>query len=108
VSGAAYTVDASDPRAPSQAVWDALSESERRQVLDSLPSEIPRTSPPEGDEHQLPKERSKLTLREYFRRRGRSVYLGSELPFTTRTSRCSRPISSSCSTWWITRGGTGR
>lgn len=48
--------------------------------MDTLPSEFPRTQPPEGDEHQLPKERSKLTLREFFRRRGRSVYLGSELP----------------------------
>jgi Uma2 family endonuclease len=68
-----------DPRAPSQEVWDELSESERQRVLDSLPSEIPRAIPPEGDEHQIPKERSKLTLREFFRRKGRSVYLGSEL-----------------------------
>ena len=46
---------------------------ERRRVLESLPSEIPRAYPPEGDQHQLPKERSTLRLKEYFRRRGRSV-----------------------------------
>jgi Uma2 family endonuclease len=57
-----------------------MSVAERRQVLDSLPSDIPRATPPEGDRHQLPKERSKLTLKEFFRRRGTRVYLGSELP----------------------------
>jgi Uma2 family endonuclease len=75
-----YRVDPDDPRAPAQEVWDRMDEAQRRQVLDTLPSEIPRATPPEGDRHQLPKERSKLTLKEYFRRRGRRVYLGSELP----------------------------
>src|SRR5690606_16177019 len=80
MSSSPYAVDPDDPRAPPQARWDAMSADERRAVLASLPSEIARTAPPEGDEHQLPKERAKLTLREYFRRRGRSVYLGAELP----------------------------
>lgn len=80
MSSSPYAVDPDDPRAPPQALWDAMNADERRAVLASLPSEIARTAPPEGDEHQLPKERAKLTLREYFRRRGRSVYLGAELP----------------------------
>jgi len=75
-----FTVDPDDPRAPPQAMWDRMSAEQRQRILESLPSEIPRAHPPEGDRHQLPKERSKLTLKEYFRRRGRSVYLGSELP----------------------------
>lgn len=75
-----YTVDPDDPRAPPQALWERMTDEQRRQILDTLPSETPRATPPEGDQHTLPKERSKLTLKEYFRRRGRSVYLGSELP----------------------------
>jgi len=57
-----------------------MSADERQRVLDSLPSELPRATPPEGDQHHIPKARSREVLREYFRRRGRSVYLGSELP----------------------------
>jgi Uma2 family endonuclease len=79
MSRAGYAVDPNDPRAPSEAVWARLSETERQEVRASLPSEIPRATPPEGDEHQLPKERAKQILREFFRRGGRSVYLGSEL-----------------------------
>ena len=75
-----YHVDADDPRAPAQALWDRMSEAERCDVLAALPSEILRAAPPEGDKHQIPKERSKLTLKEYYRRRGRTVYVGSELP----------------------------
>ena len=74
-----WAIDPDDPRAPPQEVWDQLDEQARREVVASLPSSIPRAGPPEGDEHTEPKERSKLTLREFFRRRGRSVYLASEL-----------------------------
>jgi nucleotide-binding universal stress UspA family protein len=35
---ARYVVDPDDPRAPSQEVWDRLTEDERAQVLASLPS----------------------------------------------------------------------
>ncbi|MEM6790326.1 MAG: Uma2 family endonuclease [Myxococcota bacterium] len=74
-----WAIDPDDPQAPPQSVWDRLDESARRSVVASLPSSIRRVAPPEGDEHTEPKERSKQTLREYFRRTGRSVYLGSEL-----------------------------
>ena len=57
-----------------------MTDDDRRRVLAALPSEIERTSPPEGDQHRLPKERARETLDEFFRRTGRSVYLGSELP----------------------------
>ncbi|MCA9607479.1 MAG: Uma2 family endonuclease [Myxococcales bacterium] len=75
-----YVVDPNDPRAPSQEVWDALCEAARRRVLASLPSEIPRATPPEGDRHFHPKRRAREALDEWFRRKGRSVYLPSELP----------------------------
>lgn len=75
-----YVVDPADPRAPAQEVWDRLSERERRQVVASLPSEVPRAGPPEGDPHRVPKKRAFEALDEYFRRGGRRVYLSSELP----------------------------
>ena len=75
-----YRVDPDDPRAPAQDLWDRLSEKERRDVIDALPSELPAAGPPEGDHHRIPKERAREALEEHFARRGRSVYIGSELP----------------------------
>ncbi len=75
-----YVVDPDDPRAPPQEVWDALSPEARLEVLASLPSEIPRAHPPEGDPHFRPKVRAREALDDWFRRQGRSVYIGSELP----------------------------
>lgn len=75
-----FTVDATDPRAPSQSLWDELPAEERAAVVGQLPSEWPRTSPPEGDLHRIPKERARQTLEGHFRRIGRRVYLSSELP----------------------------
>ena len=75
-----WSVDPLDPRAPSQDVWDAMSPEEQARVHAALPSEFPRTSPPEGDPHRLPKVRALEALEEHFRRMGRGVYLGSELP----------------------------
>ena len=80
MDGSRYVVDPADPRAPSRAVWEALSEAERRRVVAALPSELPLAGPPEGDFHRLPKERAREALEEHFGRRGRSVYVGSELP----------------------------
>lgn len=77
---ARFSVDPDDPRAPPQAVWDALTEEERRQVVAHLPSEIERATPPEGDPHRLPKSRALEALSEYYRRIRRRVYLSAELP----------------------------
>jgi Uma2 family endonuclease len=76
----AYVLDPADPRAPTASQWEAMGEEDRRRVVDSLPSEFPRTHPPEGDRHRIPKERALESLREYFRRLRRRVYLSSELP----------------------------
>lgn len=77
---ARYVVDPLDPRAPSPEVWAQLTESERRTVVDSLPSEPPRALPPEGDAHRIPKGRALEALGEFYRRLRRSVYLSAELP----------------------------
>jgi Uma2 family endonuclease len=76
----AYLLDPTDPRAPTLEQWSAMSSDARERVVDALPSEFPRLHPPEGDRHRIPKERALESLREYFRRLRRRVYLSSELP----------------------------
>jgi Uma2 family endonuclease len=80
VAGPAYALDPTDPRAPTREQWEAMTDDERKRVVDALPSEFPRASPPEGDIHRIPKERALESLREYYRRLKRRVYLSSELP----------------------------
>jgi Uma2 family endonuclease len=77
---ASYAPDPVDPRAPSQELWDRLTDAQRAAVAAQLPSEVPRESAPEGDPHRDPKEKAVEALREYFRRLGRRVYLSAELP----------------------------
>jgi Uma2 family endonuclease len=77
-----WVVDPEDPRAPPQAIWDEMTPEERQRVVDSLPSEFEpsEASPPEGDFHFEPKVTARETLKGYFERIGRRVYVGSELP----------------------------
>ncbi|MBN1605322.1 MAG: Uma2 family endonuclease [Polyangiaceae bacterium] len=75
-----YLLDPTDPRAPSTEQWATMSETERQRAVEALPSELPRETAPEGDEHRDPKEKALEALREYYRRLGRSVYLSAELP----------------------------
>jgi Uma2 family endonuclease len=75
-----FRVDRADPRAPSQAIWDALSVDERLEVLASLPNEVSiEEMAPEGDPHRKAKEGPLDALRRFFERIGRKVYLSSEL-----------------------------
>jgi Uma2 family endonuclease len=77
---AAYRLDPSDPRAPTEEQWEALSNEERARVVASLPTDMPwELHPPEGDEHREPKDTARDALGEYFRRKGRRVYVSSEL-----------------------------
>ncbi len=80
MQAAGFVVDPLDPRAPSREIWARLTESERRAVVESLPSELPRALPPEGDSHRIPKSRALEALGEFYRRLRRSVYLSAELP----------------------------
>jgi hypothetical protein len=91
VTNAPWHIDPLDPRAPSAEVWESLSPSERRKVLAALPSDVPLTSPPEGDPHRIPKVRAFEALEEHFRRIGRGVYLGSELPVYYPSERMFAP-----------------
>jgi len=77
-----YVVDLDDPRAPSQEVWDSLSDAERRRVVESLPSEFPvsESAPPEGDAHFGAKVEIRDTLSRHYARLKRRVYLACELP----------------------------
>ena len=77
---AGYHLDPQDPRAPTEEQWQSMSDDERRAAVSALPSEIPRTHPPEGDAHRVPKERALEALREWFRKKRRGIYLSAELP----------------------------
>jgi Uma2 family endonuclease len=57
-----------------------MSQEERQRVVASLPSDIPRAEPPEGDPHRIPKTSALDALSEYFERIRRRVYLSAELP----------------------------
>ena len=77
-----YVLDLDDPRAPSQAQWDAMSPEERARVVESLPSEFPvsEASPPEGDPHFDAVVAVRDVLRGFFGRSGRRVYVANDLP----------------------------
>ncbi|HVH43642.1 MAG TPA: Uma2 family endonuclease [Labilithrix sp.] len=75
-----WELDLDDPRAPSREIWESMAPEERDRVSASLPSELPRASPPEGDRHRVPKQRVLDALGEFFRRIQRRIYLSSELP----------------------------
>jgi Uma2 family endonuclease len=91
VRGHAWELDPLDPRAPSLAVWEQLTEQERAEVCAALPSDVPRATPPEGDRHRVPKTRALEALDEFFRRIGRRVYLSSELPVYYPSERMFAP-----------------
>ena len=80
MDSAPYVIDESDPRAPSQDLWDRLDERARARIVASLPSEPASASPPEGDPHWNEKRRVREALDEYFLRIRRRVYLSCELP----------------------------
>ena len=77
----AYVVDPSDPRAPSQAAWDAMSPDDRDRVVASLPASPDplRSALPEGDRHRKAKTKATDALDRYFGRAGRRIYVSSEL-----------------------------
>jgi hypothetical protein len=82
MSALPYRINPDDPRAPPQEVWERMSAEERAALVASLPSEFPvsEQAVPEGDPHYEAKSRARETLRGYFSRIGRRVYLACELP----------------------------
>ncbi len=69
------------PRAPTEHEWARLTPEERAAIVEALPAAMTdaEMSPPEGDAHFDAKTDTKDTLREWFRRRGASVYVACEL-----------------------------
>lgn len=69
------------PRAPSQAVWNAMTPSEREVVVRTLPSMLleTTTSSPEGDLHFETRAELREVLRSFFAHSGRRVHISSEL-----------------------------
>jgi Uma2 family endonuclease len=70
------------PMAPSEDVWNALTPDERARVVEALPAEVTdvEIALPEGDRHFQAKTRALDTLRGYFARQRRRIYLAAELP----------------------------
>ncbi len=68
--------------APAHDTWLRMTPEERARVVAALPNEVTdaELSPPEGDLHFWGKVSALDTLRGHFRRKGRAVYLASELP----------------------------
>lgn len=69
------------PRAPSREAWNVMSPEERARVVEALPAAMTEAEllPPEGDPHLEAKVEAKETLRSFFAKRGRSVYVGADL-----------------------------
>lgn len=69
------------PRAPSEALWNAMSPAERRAVVDALPAAMTEQElqPSEGDAHFDAKSEGRDTLRTYFSRAGKPIYVAAEL-----------------------------
>jgi hypothetical protein len=69
------------PRAPTQAAWEAMSEAQRRAVVDALPGTMTEAElhPPEGDSHFDAKSEGRETLRTHFGRSARPIYVGTEI-----------------------------
>jgi hypothetical protein len=77
-----WKLDPDDPRAPSEAAWAAMSETERASVVAALPSDFEPSEamPPEGDFHDEEASRLKRSLRRFFGGAGRRVYVAGNLP----------------------------
>ena len=78
---APHQTPASLPRAPSQAAWDAMTDAQRRAVVEGLPARLTEAelTPSEGDAHFDAKAQGRETLRTHFERSSRRIYVGAEI-----------------------------
>lgn len=69
------------PMAPTTEAWAAMTADDRQAAVNSLPSSVTdwELSPPEGDRHSGTKNDAKDALEVFFRRRGRGLYVGSDI-----------------------------
>jgi len=76
----AIDIDEADPRAPSEEIWNRLTQAEREAWIEALPASVPfELYPPEGDMHSDAKDGIAGTLRAFYRRTGRRMYISKEL-----------------------------
>lgn len=79
-----WVLDPSDPRSPPMALWDTLTDDERRHIDASLPSEFEAVGEfaPEGDFHAVPVLEARTTLERWFGGPGGTgrTYIASDLP----------------------------
>jgi hypothetical protein len=70
-----WVVDPDDPRAPPTEIWERLTEAQRQQVVESLPSEFApnEAQPPEGDQHTEAVYGARTALRRFFGKLGHSI-----------------------------------
>src|SRR5690242_2813943 len=76
-----YVLDPADPRAPSDEQWAAMTPEERARVEDMLPSEpdVDFLPPPEGDDHWEASAGARTTLKSFFQRAGKGIYISGNI-----------------------------
>ena len=76
-----YVLDPADPRSPSDEQWASMTPEERARAEDMLPSEpnVDFLPPPEGDEHWEASAEARTTLKSFFRRGGKSIYISGNI-----------------------------
>jgi Uma2 family endonuclease len=80
VSLRSASLEPTEPRAPSQAAWDKLTQDERMRVVMALPVAAPVDArPPEGDAYRKVKTGALQALEAFFRRLKQRVYVSSDL-----------------------------
>ncbi|CAN93245.1 hypothetical protein sce3086 [Sorangium cellulosum So ce56] len=85
VDPAAAPIPAEAPRAPTEAEWAAMSPAQRQQAIAALVDSMSqeeideRLAMAEGDPHFDAKVEARDTLRAWFGRRGRRIYIGAEM-----------------------------
>ncbi|WP_437872457.1 Uma2 family endonuclease [Sorangium sp. So ce363] len=85
VDPAAAPIPAEAPRAPTEAEWAAMSPAQRQQAIAALVDSMSqeeideRLAMAEGDPHFDAKVEARDTLRAWFGRRGRRVYVGADM-----------------------------
>jgi hypothetical protein len=83
------------PRAPTQAAWEAMSEAQRRAVVDALPGTMTEAElhPPEGDSHFDAKSEGRETLRTHLEVMGELIMRDKNHPSVIMWSAANVPYS---------------